>query len=130
MKDISTDTLHFTFDGKLLITELIRDVEIDVPQAEEGYVASQKITEGKKYLSLVLVSQNTSITSKAQKSSMKKENYTHVVAQAIVIRSLTQRLIGNFMIKFIKYPCPVQLFTSKDKAVKWLNNEWEKTGLN
>ncbi|MBI4930303.1 MAG: hypothetical protein HY841_06040 [Bacteroidetes bacterium] len=130
MKEASTETMRFTFDGKLLTCELIGDVEIDVHHEEESYEVAKKITEGKKHLSLVLVSQDTSITSKAQKTSMQKNHYTHVVAQAIVIRSLAQRIIGNFMFKFIKHPRPSQLFTSKTEAVKWLNKEWIKAGLN
>lgn len=129
MKEAFTETLHLTFDGKTLTCKLIGDVEIDVNHVEADYEASKKITEGKKFLSLVLTSQDTSITSQAQKVSMQKEKYAMVVAQAVVIHSLAQRILGNFMIKFIKYPVPCQLFGSKEKAAKWLNNEWAKAGL-
>lgn len=129
MKEAYTETLHLTFDGKILTCELIGDVEIDIQHVETDYQASKKITEGKKFLSLVLTSDHTSITSEAQKTSMKKEKYTQVVAQAIVIHSLAQRILGNFMIKFIKYPCPAQLFGSKAKATAWLNLQWEKAGM-
>lgn len=130
MKEAFTETLHLTFDGKFLTCKLIGDVEIDVHHVEADFEASQKITEGKKYLSLVLTSQDTSITSEAQKKSMTKEKYVDAIAQAIVIHSLAQRLLGNFMIKFIKFPVPCKLFSSKEKAVKWLNNEWKKAGMN
>jgi len=130
MKESFTETLHLTFDGKFLTCKLIGDVEIDVHHVKADFEASQKITEGKKYLSLVLTSQDTSITSEAQKKSMTKEKYENAVAQAIVIHSRAQRLLGNFMVKFIKFPVPCQLFSSKEKAVKWLNNEWTKAGMN
>jgi hypothetical protein len=129
MKEAFTETLHLTFDGKLLTCELISDMEVDVPQVIADHEASKKITEGKKFISLVLVSQDTSITSEAQKISMQKEKYTHVVAQAIVIRSLAQRILGNFMIKFRKYPVPCQLFNAREEAVEWLNDEWKKAGM-
>ena len=130
MKEAFTETLRVTFDGKFLTCELLGDVVINVEHAEIDYEASKKITEGKKFLSLVLASKHTSITREAQKSSMKKEKYEKVIAQAIVIRSLAQRILGNFMILFIRYPCPAQLFNSKEQAVKWLNLQWKNAGLN
>ena len=130
MKEAFTETLRLTFDGKFLTCELLGDVVINVEHAEIDYEASKKITEGKKFLSLVLASKHTSITREAQKSSMKKEKYEKVIAQAIVIRSLAQRILGNFMILFIRYPCPAQLFNSKEQAVKWLNLQWKNAGLN
>ena len=130
MKEAFTETLHLTFDGKFLTCTLIGDVKIDIHHVEADYEASKKITEGKKFLSLVLASRNTSITPQAQKTSMQKEKFTHVIAQAIVIHSLAQRILGNFMIKFIKYPCPATLFTSKEKAINWLNEKWAQSGMN
>ena len=126
MKEATTETLHLSFDGKLLTCTLIGDVEIDVHHVEADYEASKKLTEDKKYIVLVLASQHTSITSEAQKKSMTKEKYKNVVAQAIVVHSLAQRILGNFMIKFIKYSMPCQLFSSKEKAIDWLNEEWDK----
>ena len=126
LKESFTETLHLTFDEKILTCILIGDVEIDVHHVEADFEAAKKLTEGKKYLSLVLASKHTSITPAAQKRSMAKEKYEHVVAQAIVVKSLAQRILGNFMIKFIKYPMPCELFTSKEKAVQWLNKEWDK----
>ena len=126
MKEATTETLHLAFDGKLLTCTLIGDVEIDVHHVEADYEATKKLTEEKKYIVLVLTSQHTSITSDAQKKSMTKEKYANVVAQAIVVHSLAQRILGNFMIKFIKYPCPCVLFSSKEKALEWLNEEWNK----
>ena len=126
MKESFTETLHLTFDGKMLISKLIGDVEIDVHHVAKDYQASREITEGKKFISLVLTSPDTSITSQAQKESMTKDKYRNVIAQAIVIHSLAQRILGNFMIQFIKFPCPCKLFPTKEKAVTWLNNEWNK----
>ena len=126
MKESFTETLHLTFDGKMLICKLIGDVEIDIHHVEKDYQASYELTEGKKFISLVLTSSDTSITSQAQKASMTKEKYKNVIAQAIVIHSLAQRILGNFMIQFIKYPCPCKLFSSKENAIPWLNKEWDK----
>jgi hypothetical protein len=130
MKEAYTETIYFTFDGKYLITKLINDIEIDVHHTEVDFEVSKKITEGRKYLSLVIVNPDTSITRDAQKISLRKERYTQIVAQAIVIHSLAQRIIGNFMIHFIKYPSPSKLFTSKEEAIKWLDQHWEKEHQN
>jgi len=126
MKEIFTDTLKLTFDGKMLVSELIKDIEIDVQHVKENYEAAQRITEGKKYLSLVITTPDVSITFAAQKASMGKEQYKNNIAQAVVVHSLAQRILVNFMINFVKYPCPWQLFSNKKDAVSWLEQQWKK----
>lgn len=127
MKETFTETLHLTFDGKMLTCTMIGDVEINVHHVRADYEASQEITDGKKFLCLVLTAPHSSITFKAQKESMKKEKHKNMLAQAIVTHSIAQRILGNFMIKFIKYSCPCRLFSSKEQAILWLNQEWNKS---
>lgn len=126
MKKLLTETTKLTFDGRMLISELLKDIEMDVIHVKADHKASVEITEGKKYISLVLTTPDTSITFAAQKESMTKDKYKNVIAQAIVVHSLAQRILGNFMINFIKYPCPCQLFSEKEQAITWLNQQWNK----
>lgn len=125
MKEAITETIHLLFDGKMLTCTLHGDTEIEVHHVRKDHKASEEITGGKKFLSLVITSKYTSITPEAQKESMTRDKHVNMVAQAIVIHSLSQRILGNFMIRFLRYPCPCQLFTSREKAVAWLNEMWK-----
>lgn len=129
MKISFTKTLKLSFDGKTLISEVTKDIEMDVPHVIENQQAAMALTDGKKFISLVLLTPDISITFEAQKQSLTKENYKNTIAQAIVIHSLAQRILGNFMIKFIKFPCPCVLFSTKEKAVAWLEEQWNKSGV-
>ena len=129
VKEAFTDTLKLTFDGRMLTCEVRKDVVIDVHHVLVDHKASVEITEGKKFLSLVLTTPQMSITFAAQKESMTKDKYKDILAQAIVIHSAAQRILGNFMIMFIKYPCPCRLFRNKEEALVWLNEQGEKSGL-
>ena len=126
MKEAFTETLKLTFDGRMLTCEVLKDIEFDVHHVKADHKASVEITQGKKFLSLVLTSPDMSITFAAQKESMTKDKYKNIVAQGIVIHSLAQRILGNFMIQFIKYPCPCRMFKTKKEAVAWLDKEWTK----
>ena len=125
MKELFTETLRLTFDGKMLTCEVLKDIEIDVRHVKADHKASVEITEGKKFISLVLTHPDMSITFAAQKESMTKDKYENIIAQAIVVHSLAQRILGNFMIKFIKFQRPCQLFREKEEAIAWLNKQWE-----
>ncbi len=126
MREAYTETLKLSFDGRMLTCEVLKDIEIDVHHVKTDHRASVEITGGKKFLSLVLTTPDMSITFAAQKESMTKDKYKDIVAQAIVIHSLAQRILGNFMIQFIKYPCPCRMFKTKNEAIAWLDNEWKK----
>ncbi len=125
-KEAFTETLKLTFDGRMLICEVIKDIEFQVHHVLTDHKASVEITEGKRFLSLVLTMPDMSISFAAQKESMTKDKYKNIDAQAVVIHSMAQRILGNFMIKFIKYPCPCRLFATKKEALDWLNDQEKK----
>lgn len=44
----------------------------------------------------------------------------HGKADAFIIKSLPQKIIGNFFLKFHKPKIPTKLFSDYTKAIKWL----------
>lgn len=46
----------------------------------------------------------------------------HPTAEAFLIRSLPQKLVGNFYLKFTKPVFPTKLFTEEELAVEWLRS--------
>jgi hypothetical protein len=43
-------------------------------------------------------------------------------ASALIVRSTSQRIIGNIFTGFSRVPFPIKLFTSEAKAIEWLKN--------
>ncbi len=51
---------------------------------------------------------------------VKNEANKYGKADAFVIQSLPQKIIGNFYLKVVKPSVPTRLFNSEDEAVEWL----------
>ena len=126
MNSIPTRTTITSFSGNILLTELADNVEINVKDVMENFEAASKLTNDKKYLSLVIATPFTSITKEAREMANKEFMYKNTVAQAIVVKSLSNRLMGNFLVKFYKPFCPLKLFKNKKDAIVWLNERWDE----
>lgn len=127
MKKTSTQAFEIFYDGKFLIVETREDnVEIQKEDVIESFHASVNIAEGKKYLLLSLPKKHSTISIPAQREAFTKEKFKYVIAHAIVIQSYAQRIIVNFMLKFYFMPRPWLIVSNKEKAIEWLNEEWEK----
>ena len=130
MGPVQTKTVKFSFDGKILLSEIIDNMEIDSDEAMENYEASMKLVGDRPYLSLVISAPYTTMTKEAREAINDPKYYTNAVAQAIVVKSLANRLMGNFLIRIYKQYCPHRLFNNKEEAIKWLNYQWEKQKIN
>lgn len=63
---------------------------------------------------------HTSYTSEIRDFYASKEMAESIPAMAILISSLSTRIIGNFFIKIHKPHFPTRLFTNEADAAKWL----------
>ena len=130
MLEATTRTANISFDGKVLTTELFEDVTIEIEDVNENYnIVMDIINAGpvkeKRYVSLVITAQHNSITREAREDANKAEKYRYCLAQAIVVKSLATRLLGNFFIRFAKPTCPQKIFQNKEDALGWLEAQWE-----
>jgi hypothetical protein len=124
MDCIYTRTAKLYFEGNTLFTEMFDNVEIDINDARENYEASVKLTNEKKYLSLVIAAPFVSITKEAREEVNKALMYKNTIAQAIIVKSMANRLMGNFLVKLYKPHCPLKLFSNKEDAIAWLNEKF------
>jgi hypothetical protein len=125
MLEATTRTAHISYDGKMLVTELYDDLVIEIEDAETNFYVVMDMVKGKKFVSLVLVAPNSSITKEAREDANKPDRYKLCIAQAIVVSSLATRILGNFMIRFLKTHCPQRLFKNREEATAWLNHHWQ-----
>jgi len=49
-----------------------------------------------------------------------------IVANAVLVKWLAQRLITNVFMQVNKPAFPIQIFNEEDKATKWLMDQWNK----
>ncbi|HEY1038843.1 MAG TPA: hypothetical protein VGF30_05520 [Bacteroidia bacterium] len=125
MLEATTRTASIRYDGKVLTTELFDDVVIEIEDAKENYRMVMDIIRERKFVSLVITSPHNSITREARESANTAENYKYCIAQAIVVKSLATRVLGNFFVRFAKQHCPHRLFQSREDALEWLNVHWD-----
>jgi len=126
MGPVQTKTVKVSFDGKILLTEILDNMEIDLDDALENYEASMQLVGDKPFLSLVISAPYTTVTKETRDAMNDPKYYKNTVAQAIVVKSLANRLMGNFLIRLYRQYCPHRLFNHREEAIKWLNHQWEK----
>ncbi len=130
MENIITKTAVLSYLEKdIILVKILENAEIDVPESEENFLASMELSEGKRYAILVDACVPVQVTPEARVYGSHPERQKKLIAQAIVVNSLANRLIGNFLIKFNKPPAPTQLFADYETALKWLRKEIIKAKL-
>ncbi|HEV7230683.1 MAG TPA: hypothetical protein VGO45_05105 [Bacteroidia bacterium] len=131
MEKIITDIaeLYFLEDG-IFCTRLLQDKEIDIDKAKANFAESRKLTGDSRYTAFTDARGFMSITKEAMAYGGTKEVNDPVIAHAILVNSLANRLLGNFLIKFYKPPAPTRLFTNEEEALGWLREKLEEDNMN
>ena len=121
MTSITTKTAILSYLEKdIMILRLIEDSEIDLKEAVETFEATLKLAEGRKYAMMIDATVSVQVSSAAREYSAKKERQKNLIAQAIVVTSLANKIIGNFIIKVNKPYAPTRLFSNEEDALAWL----------
>jgi hypothetical protein len=112
-------------DGNMLLVTMKENAEVDLESTKENYEITMRLTQGKRYISLVDVRAYVTITDEAKKHATQPIMYTNVIAQAVVITSLATRLLANFLIRFTQNNKDVEmkLFNDYDVALNWLKEK-------
>jgi hypothetical protein len=83
-----------------------------------------RITSNRPLKRLIVISKNSSLDLKARLllQEENKDRKDKIIAEAVLVNSLTQKMTTNFYLKFIKDIYPSKFFTDYQKAIEWLNN--------
>ena len=104
---------------------------ITLENAILDYHLFDKFVKNQRVKKLIISGANTKITEEA-KHYISKENQKRankIIAEAIVVKSNTQKIIANCYFKLIKLYYPTKVFTDKNDALNWLNNLNKGTSL-
>jgi hypothetical protein len=114
-----TLTVILRNDG-LVLVKVIANSEIDINNVTEVVGALEKIGKGKKFPLLIIVGEYTLPSAEARAYIAKAESDPYASAEAYVIQSFTQKLVGNVYLSFNKPARPTRIFNSEEKATEWL----------
>lgn len=121
---ITTNTSElFVYNNSILVVRFLEGLgDIDLKEAKAQFNAGVKLTGGKKMPVLVDVRPSFhSLTKEAKEFAAKNDLKT---AEAILVNSLHQRLIGTFFLKLTASFSghPTKIFNNEEEAVKWLSS--------
>lgn len=85
-----------------------------------------KIALNQPYTVLVEAEELTSFSKESRELAASKEFVGITIAKALYIKSLGQRIIGNFYLHVNKPHIQTKLFTHRIKAINWLRDEYKK----
>ena len=102
------------------------NVDVTLEDITEINTHMKKIAKGKKLPVYNDIKGVKSITREARLFTSSEDSDQVSSAAALLIGSPVSKVIGNFFLGLNKSPYPTKLFTSKEKAVKWLKGFVEK----
>lgn len=103
--------------------EILDLAEIDVEEVNAMHDYAMRVRNGKNYGVLFLAGPMFHITKEAKELGDQPEYHTHLTAQAIIVKSLSQRLIGGFIMRFKKHRTETRLFKEEEEAIEWLTRK-------
>ena len=116
--DLGFATMALRSDGIVNTNMLIKEA-VNLDQAKELTTHYIDITQGIKTPHLFTANKFV-IIEKDVMEYMKDIANEYGKADAFVISALPQKIMGNFYLKVFKPKVPTKLFSSEEKAVKWL----------
>lgn len=98
-------------------------VDVSLADMEELMRSLYEFTDNKRLKRLVICTRKSTLDMKAR-HYLQHENKTRkdtIIAEAVVVTSLSQKMTTNFYLKFIQEIYPSRYFTDVDKAKEWLD---------
>ncbi|MFK7783641.1 MAG: hypothetical protein AB8B56_00925 [Crocinitomicaceae bacterium] len=109
-------------DNSTLEVYIDHDLEFELEHAIQLNDKIYEIGSNEKYYQLTIYGDRTVPSKEARTYSISKEGSQHKLAEAIVVTSLSQKMVFNFMINIERPLVRTKLFTHVDEAKKWLNS--------
>jgi hypothetical protein len=131
MNEIELEYVSVIYQKPIIYLRFKRHIVLGAKEILEIGEAGRKLSNSKHRLVLTDARIPVDISPEGAKAGSNPKNIADVVANAVLIRWLGQRLIANVFITINKPPYPTRVFTDEAKAVKWLLEKYKKaTGVN
>ncbi|HXB13525.1 MAG TPA: hypothetical protein VNZ45_16170 [Bacteroidia bacterium] len=88
--------------------------------------AVDKLRGGKRHVLFTDARVSADLSDEAREIAAKNKV---IVANAVLVKWLAQRLIANVLTQVNKPSYPIQVFNEQGNAIKWLMGQWSKRGI-
>ena len=114
------------FPKEDIVEFYMKDQEVDANDIIEMHSHVLGFVKGKKYCTIFMAESFFSLGSDARAEGAKPIYSELLIVQAFIVRNLAQRLLGNFVMRFLPRPKQTRLFTNSDEAREWIKEQIEK----
>lgn len=113
--------IKVTVENGLIIAVYKPNLVMDIAVAKATVAARKQVCNGITMPGFADIRGLKSVTDEAREWLASKEANEQLCAMAVLTNNPIQNLLANFYLKFSKPPMPTQLFTNRDKALRWLS---------
>lgn len=124
IRSLDYELFHVALRADNLVRIIVKTneaIEVDLAKEIEGAV--DKVREGAKIALLILASDWCIPTMEARAYLAKRQN-PDKIAEAYIVKSLSQKLMGNVYLSFNKPNYPTRIFTDEELAITWLKTKF------
>jgi hypothetical protein len=91
-----------------------------IDDVKETVEAFGKLSDFKKVPILIIGGSFSTLASETRAFMASEESLKYSKAEAFILKSLSQKILINFYIKFDKPVVPTKVFTKEEESIKWL----------
>ena len=110
----------YALDEDTLLFEYKRDTLIELADLKYAYDQYSELTKHKLHKVIIDFPQFTSLTAQAREYAVASQ--LPAIAEAIVFKTLSQRITARFYYMFNAKKHPVKVFTQREQAIEWLEH--------
>ena len=120
-KDYRLATLEYDEKANILFFRIKKEQTVDVPEIKEMLENVQEFMGPVKHYAVLDLDGNLTTSSEARRVYADSEYVQkHRIATAVIVKSLSAKLIANFFINVTKPKVNTKLFTNESEAVNWI----------
>jgi UDP-N-acetylmuramyl pentapeptide synthase len=108
------------FSNELIRIEIFGDMIISGEQAKEMNDAIGVLSKGKESMIMIFADELTSFSREAQEFSASEEGLRYTIGDALVVKSVAQRITANLYLMMNRPKKPSRIFSSEKNALHWL----------
>ncbi|MFI5148326.1 MAG: hypothetical protein ACHQRM_01225 [Bacteroidia bacterium] len=127
LETIKTNTMCASLRNDGLIQLTVQpNTNTTVADIKEAVEAIGKVGKGQRFPLLIIAGKDATLGTEAMTFMARPDTDPYSMAEAYLISSISQKLLGNFYLSFNKPDKPTRIFTDKADAENWLKSFLDK----
>ncbi|MBA2612450.1 MAG: hypothetical protein H0U95_10790 [Bacteroidetes bacterium] len=108
------------YDNYLVRIIIIENSQVEVEDILQVQAAKKQLLGDHEHVVIFRTPKYGNISKEARELSASIAVNKNAIAKAIIVKSISAKLIGSVFINFHKPPVPTKMFKDEDEAEKWL----------